>query len=121
MANDKPFKVKNGLNAKRYLGKIGSGSFSSPTQTIDLSTGNYFQYSFSAATTIAFSNPPETGKALLFTLEISNSNETTTWPSSIKWEYGITPSVYSDKQIFMFLTIDGGTTYYGKKAGETFS
>lgn len=107
---------------------LGSGndtvyqySTTSSTETIDLSAGNYLALSLSGPTTLAFSNPPETGKALLFTLEISNSNDTTTWPSGIKWENGITPKVYSDKQIFTFLTVDGGTTYYGKKAGETFS
>ena len=114
---------------KMYLLSVGgtdvvyqySVDYTTQDTTIDLLTGNYFNSTLIYPTTLAFSNPPETDKALLFTLEISNSAETTTWPSGIKWHYGQTPDVFSDKQIFTFLTVDGGTTYYGKKAGETFS
>ena len=43
-----------------------------------------------------------------------------TWPTSIKWPAGVAPTtpVPGKKDLFTFLTTDGGTTYYGKKAAE---
>jgi len=46
-----------------------------------------------------------------------------TWPTSIKWPAGVAPTtpVPGKKDLFTFLTTDGGTTYYGKKAAEGLS
>jgi len=43
-----------------------------------------------------------------------------TWPSSVKWPSGVAPTTPASgtKDLFTFLTTDGGTTYYGKKAAE---
>jgi len=43
-----------------------------------------------------------------------------TWPSSVKWPSGLAPTTPAPgtKDLFTFLTTDGGTTYYGKKAGS---
>jgi hypothetical protein len=43
-----------------------------------------------------------------------------TWPSSVKWPSGVAPTTPAQgtKDLFTFLTTDGGTTYYGKKAAE---
>jgi len=43
-----------------------------------------------------------------------------TWPSSVKWPSGLAPTTPAagTKDLFTFLTTDGGTTYYGKKAAE---
>ena len=43
-----------------------------------------------------------------------------TWPSSVKWPSGLAPTTPAPgkKDLFTFLTTDGGTTYYGKKAAE---
>jgi hypothetical protein len=43
-----------------------------------------------------------------------------TWPSSVKWPSGVAPTTPAagTKDLFTFLTTDGGTTYYGKKAAE---
>ena len=43
-----------------------------------------------------------------------------TWPSSVKWPAGVAPTTPAPgtKDLFTFLTTDGGTTYYGKKAAE---
>jgi hypothetical protein len=43
-----------------------------------------------------------------------------TWPSSVKWPSGVSPTTPAagTKDLFTFLTTDGGTTYYGKKAAE---
>ena len=44
-----------------------------------------------------------------------------TWPSSIKWHKGTAPTDNpraGTKDLYTFITTDGGTTYYGKKSGE---
>jgi len=64
------FKIKNGLSASRLVSKVGTVG-SGPT--LDLSTGDYFQSSLSADTTFSFSNPPDSGKAFGFSLELSST------------------------------------------------
>ena len=60
MANDKDFKIKNGLqvggNVIEAVGTISG-------QTLDLSTGNVFSYTPTADTTFVFNNPPASGTA----------------------------------------------------------
>lgn len=51
-------------------------------------------------------------------------NGTVTWPNGIKWHRGLTPAASpnpSTKDTFTIFTKDGGTTYYGKKSGDSLS
>ncbi len=89
------------------------------TQSLDLSTGNTFSFTPSGATTVSFTNPPASGTAIGFTLEVINTGGyTLTWPSSVKWHLATTPTATATKEVYAFITTDGGTTYYGKRAGE---
>ena len=72
MANNQAFKIKNGLSAKRYL----QNSTAVSASDVDLSTGSYFTKTLSANTTFTFSNPPASGKAMGFALEVSGANVT---------------------------------------------
>ena len=72
MANDKSFKVKNGLSAKRYL-QSGSALAASD---VDVSSGSYFTKTLSANTTFTFSNPPASGSAGSFALEVTGADVT---------------------------------------------
>jgi len=88
-----------------------------PTKTLDLSTGHTFSFTPSAATDILFSNPPASGSATGFSVEVNNSGGyALTWPSSIKWHLGTAPTATASKELYTFVTTDGGTTYYGKLA-----
>lgn len=51
----------------------------------------------------------------------SASTATLAWPSSIKWPGGSSPSSPSIDQVntYVFVTSDGGTTYYGKISGAS--
>ena len=90
-----------------------------PKQILDLSTGNRFSFTPTAATIVEFTNPPATGIPFGFSLEVENSSAyALTWPSSIKWHGGSAPTVNAGKSVYVFITTDGGTTYYGKLAGE---
>ena len=89
-----------------------------PTQTLDLSTGTTFSFTPSGATTVSFTNPPATGTAIGFSVEIIGDGSAITWPSSVKWHLATAPVALASKELYTFVTTDGGTTYYGKKAAE---
>ena len=93
-------------------------STASLTQTLDLSTGTTFSFTPSGATTVSFTNPPATGTAIGFSVEIIGDGSAITWPSSVKWHLATAPTATATKELYTFVTTDGGTTYYGKKAAE---
>lgn len=95
-------------------GTISSG-------TIDLTTGNYFEQSISANTTYTFSKPPVSGTPYAFTLKLyGTSAATITWPTSVKWKDSAAPNspAVNTNSLYVFITSDGGTTWYGVLAGE---
>jgi len=114
MANNQSFKVKNGILAQRYL----QTAVAMAANNVDLSEGTYFTKTISSPTTLTFSNPPASGLAIAFALEISGDGSAITWPTSVKWHEATAPTTLASKEMYVFVTIDGGTTYYGRKAGE---
>ena len=76
-------------------------------------------------TTFTFSNPPASGTAFSFSLEIiqdaSASGYTVTWPTSVDWPSATAPTLTataSAKDVFVFYTRDGGTNWLGFTAGQ---
>ena len=93
--------------------------------TVDCSSGNAFSHTLTENTTFTFSNPPASGTAYSFSLEIiqdaSASGFTVTWPASVDWPAATAPTLTataSAKDVFVFYTRDGGTTWYGFTAGQ---
>jgi hypothetical protein len=86
------------------------------TQTLDLSTGTSFSFTPSGATTVSFTNPPASGIAIGFAVEINGDGSAITWPDSVKWHLGAAPTATASKEVYTFITTDGGTSYVGKKA-----
>jgi hypothetical protein len=88
---------------------------------ISLATGNYFTKTISGNSTFTFSNPPASGTVGSFTLELTHSSGTVSWPdatvsgtSTVKWPADTAPTLTAGKtHLFVFLTDDGGTTYRG--------
>jgi len=81
---------------------------------VDCSLGNYFTKTIAADSTFTFSNPPSSGRAYAFTLELTHTSGVITWPTSVKWPYDVTPTLTTGKtHLFMFVTIDGGTRWRG--------
>ena len=81
---------------------------------IDCSTGNYFTKTISGNSTFTFANPAASGSVTSFTLELTHSSGTVTWPSSVKWSADTPPTLTTGKtHLFMFVTDDGGTRYRG--------
>ena len=81
---------------------------------IDLSLGNYFTKTINANSTFTFSNPPASGTAGSFTLELTHTSGTVTWPASVKFPLDTAPTLTAGKtHLFVFVTDDGGTRYRG--------
>jgi hypothetical protein len=91
--------------------------------TINLATATNFVHDLTGNTTYTFSNPAATGNASAFTLKIiqDTTARTITWPASVDWAGGTAPTLTATSggvDVFVFYTIDGGTTYYGFTAGQ---
>ena len=81
---------------------------------IDCSTGNYFTKTISADSTFTFSSPASSGTVSSFTLELTHTSGTVTWPTSVKWNADTAPTLTTGKtHLFMFVTDDGGTRWRG--------
>jgi len=110
MANNKNFKVKNGLSATRYL-QSGTAVAASD---VDMSSGSYFTKTLSAAnTTFTFSNPPTSGTAGSFALEVTGADVLVAYDLSIAAYDNKTLSVTSqDLDIAGVLFKTDGTKMY---------
>ena len=80
---------------------------------VDCSSGNYFTKTINGNSTFTFANVPSSG-AYSFTLELTHTSGTVSWPASVKWPSDTAPSLTTGKtHLFMFLTDDGGTRFRG--------
>jgi len=100
-------------------------ALSGATPAVNCESGNSFSLVLSGNTTFTFTNPPASGTAYTFSVEIiqdaSASGFTVTWPSSVDWPSATAPTLTADanaKDIFVFTTRDGGTNWYGFTAGQ---
>jgi len=98
---------------------------SGTSPTVNCEAGNAFSLTLSGNTTFTFSNPPASGTAYSFSIEIiqdaSASGFVVTWPSSVDWPSATAPTLTataSAKDVFVFYSRDGGTTFYGFTAGQ---
>lgn len=98
---------------------------SSNATAVNLRTGTNFSHTLTENTTFTFSNPASSGKVSAFTLKLVQdsgaSGFTVTWPSSVDWPAATAPTLTataSAVDYFVFITHDGGTTYYGFTAGQ---
>ena len=105
------------------IDEVTSVTSSSNAATINLRDGNVFEHDLTENVTYTFSNPAASGRASAFVLKIiqDSSARTITWPGSVDWAAATAPTLTTTNNgvdVFVFLTIDGGTTYYGFTAGQ---
>ena len=83
--------------------------------SVDCQLGNYFTKTITGATTFTFDNPPASGVAYGFTMEVTlNGSNAITWPGTVKWNADTAPALTDGKtQLFMFVTNNGGTRWRG--------
>jgi len=113
------------LLVNSYNEKYSAVTSSTNATTVDCETGNAFSHTLTENTTFTFSNPPASGTAFSFSLELiqdaSASGFTVTWPAAVDWPAATAPTLTataSAKDVFVFYTRDGGTTWYGFTAGQ---
>ena len=111
---DQP-KLQDYSETVNAIGGSGGG-----TQDFDLTLGNVASVTVdTSANTFTFSNPSASGTACTLTLIITNgASQTLNWPSSVDWAGGTAPTLTaSGRDVLTFLTIDGGTIWYGFVGG----
>jgi hypothetical protein len=96
------------------IGKFSVAAEAVSALDIDLSQSNYFTKTINGNSTFTFSNPENSGVACSFTLELTHTSGTVTWPASVKFPADTAPTLTTGKtHLFMFVTDDGGTRYRG--------
>src|SRR3989344_2195699 len=102
-----------------------SGTNSGTAYTVDLTTGNVFNVLLNANCTFTFPSTLTSGTAYTFTLVLrqDGGTRTATWPSSVIWPGGTAPVLSATggiRDIFSFMTINGGTPWLGFAGGFNF-
>ena len=110
--------IKDYAETGNAIGNTGA------SQTIDITSGNVITATLAVATTtFTFSNPSASGSCCSFTLILTqdgSGSRAVTWPGSVQWASSTAPTLSSgggDVDIFAFITIDAGTTWFGFTAG----
>ena len=113
------------LKATSYNESYAAVTSTSNATTVDCEAGNAFMHTLTENTTFTFSNPPATGTAYSFSLELiqdaSASGFTVTWPTTVDWPAATAPTLTataSAVDVFVFYTRDGGTNWQGFIAGQ---
>lgn len=111
--------------ADSYNERYEAVTSTSNATTVNCENANSFSHTLTENTTFTFSNPPASGVSYTFSIEIiqdaSASGFTVTWPASVDWPSATAPTLTataSAKDVFVFMTRDGGTTWYGFTAGQ---
>ena len=96
---------------------------SSNAATLNLRDGNVFTHTLTEDVTYTFSNPAASGRASAFIIKVTQDSTTRaiTWPPAVDWAAATAPTPTATSggvDVFAFLTVDGGTTYYGFTLGQ---
>ena len=103
-----------GITNVDVIGRYSQAAEAVSALDIDLSQSNYFTKTINGNSTFTFSNPANSGVASTFTLELTHTSGTVTWPASVKFPADTAPTLTTGKtHLFMFVTDDGGTRYRG--------
>lgn len=93
------------------------------TETVDLANGNTHRVVLDANLTLTFT-AVTSGVRCRFDLVVvqdATGGRTITWPASVDWPGGTAPTLSPGANavdIFTFLTVDGGTIWWGFIAGQ---
>ena len=89
-------------------------ALSGTTPTCNVDNGGMFSLTMSGNTTFTFSGA-SSGYVQGFILQLVGNGSTVTWPASVDWAGGTAPDAPAsgETDIYVFITRDGGTTWYG--------
>ena len=110
-----------------YNEPVSNPTITANVLTVDLSAAQVFGVTLNAAIdTFTISNTPATAnRSIGFTLILTADGTARgiTWGAPVKWSGGVTPTTTitnGKKDIFTFMTINGGTEWLGFIAGQNF-
>lgn len=112
---------------KDYAETLSAHGNTGTTETFDCENGNIHTATLDNNCTFTFSNPAATGRVgtlTLFLTQDATGSRTVTWPASVHWPLATAPTLTttaSKLDVFTFITLDGGTTWYGFVGGQTFT
>lgn len=96
--------------------------------TLDISLGSVFTITLAHnITSFTWSNPATSGDVSAFVLKVTQDgtgNRTIAFPAAVDFAGGTAPTLSTganDVDVFVFFTVDAGTTYYGFTAGQDLS
>jgi hypothetical protein len=89
------------------------------TETLDTATYGVFDMTMDQACEFTFSNPAPSGKNTTFVLVLRGAF-TPTLPASVDWSGGVAPT-YTTPSVYVFTTVDAGTTWLGSQVGAAFA
>jgi len=98
-----------------------SDALSGTTPSVNVGARDTYTLTTSGNTTFTFTGAPSSGQVGTFSLIITaGGTHTLTWPASVDWAGGTAPDAPAsgEKDIYTFMTIDAGTTWYGFLAGD---
>jgi len=98
-----------------------SAALSGTTPSVDTGARDTYTLSTTGNTTFTFTGAPSSGQVGTFSLIVTaGGTHTLTWPASVDWAGGTAPDAPAsgEKDIYTFMTVDGGTTWYGFLAGD---
>jgi hypothetical protein len=108
----------NWVENKHYRETVDTAT-ESGTVSLDISSSNVFKRTLDGDTTFEFTGATSSPSGHSFTLMVeqdSTGGRSITWPSSVEWSQGTTPSLpdgADDKSVVSFITLDSGTTWIG--------
>ena len=98
-----------------------SAALSGTTPSVDVGARDTYTLTTSGNTTFTFTGVPSSGQVGTFSLIITaGGTHTLTWPASVDWAGGTAPDApaSSEVDVYTFMTVNGGTTWYGFLAGD---
>ena len=95
-------------------------TLSGTSTTINLNNGNVFTHTLSGDTAYSISNAQSQAHSFTLIITQTETVRTITFPASVKWQGGEIPDLSgaSKTYVLTFLSIDGGTTWFGMYGGE---
>ena len=100
---------------------VTSDTLSGTTPSINVSTKDAYSLTTTGNTTFTFTGAPSSGNVGSFSLIVTaGGTHTLTWPASVDWAGGSAAAspASGETNVYTFMTINGGTTWYGFLAGE---
>lgn len=116
-------KVSGIVSSNNVVETSNTASIAGSALTLDLKSGSTFNITLNSnISSMTLSNVPSAGLVSVLLIFTSDGTaRSVTWPASIKWEFGVAPSITSTlnkRTLISLLTVDGGSTWFGLVLGQ---